>query len=52
MVNCQDKNLPTFLKEIIRVLEKRKGVGYCAEKRNTKIRKLQRNWFQYSFFEV
>jgi hypothetical protein len=28
---CQDKNLPNFLKEI-RVLEKRKGVDYCAEK--------------------
>ena len=32
MVNCQDKNLPDFLKEIIRVLEKSKGVDYCAEK--------------------
>ena len=29
---CQDKNLPNFLEEMIRVLEKSKVVDYCAEK--------------------
>ena len=29
---CQDKNLPNFLKEMIRVLEKSKVVDYCAKK--------------------
>jgi hypothetical protein len=29
---CQDKNPTNFLKEIIRILEKMKGVDYCAEK--------------------